>query len=212
LSEAKVCDVCGGPTGSGYGVCQETPECKHEYMRRWHDAHRSDSKVCLICEGPLRSDNEIGVCRKTPECARERKRRYHEANPEAAREYERRSREANPEGHREKQRRRRARKRDLPSERIDEQALYGEQNGKCGLCGKPLGDEWHLDHIVPLSKGGWHVTVNVHLTHPHCNLSKLDSLDWSARSTIATIVDMLCVQPSGWVVEVSRESFVTIAA
>jgi 5-methylcytosine-specific restriction endonuclease McrA len=31
---------------------------------------------------------------------------------------------------------------------------------------------WHLDHVVPLSRGGEHSYANVQVAHPFCNLSK----------------------------------------
>lgn len=31
---------------------------------------------------------------------------------------------------------------------------------------------WHLDHIVPLSKGGEHSYANTQVTHPVCNQRK----------------------------------------
>jgi len=47
----------------------------------------------------------------------------------------------------------------------------------CGICGKPVDPQlvWphrmsrSLDHIVPLSKGGWHMPENVRLAHVSCN-------------------------------------------
>lgn len=33
-------------------------------------------------------------------------------------------------------------------------------------------DAMHLDHIIPLSKGGTHEPNNVRITHAKCNLSK----------------------------------------
>jgi 5-methylcytosine-specific restriction endonuclease McrA len=43
----------------------------------------------------------------------------------------------------------------------------------CYLCGKriPLGRR-HVDHIVPLSKGGAHAARNLAITHAKCNLGK----------------------------------------
>ena len=32
--------------------------------------------------------------------------------------------------------------------------IYAMQDGKCALCGKPLGSGWHNHHITPKSKGG----------------------------------------------------------
>ena len=50
--------------------------------------------------------------------------------------------------------------------------LYGLQRGKCACCGKALTDDYHLDHIVPLSKGGKNIDQNVQLLHAKCNLRK----------------------------------------
>lgn len=46
-------------------------------------------------------------------------------------------------------------------------------DGVCGICGgdvDPL--NFHVDHIVPLSKGGEHSYANTQAAHPHCNISK----------------------------------------
>ena len=47
------------------------------------------------------------------------------------------------------------------------------KNVKCYLCGKliPMGER-HVDHIVPLSKGGAHAVSNLAVTHAKCNNSK----------------------------------------
>lgn len=59
-----------------------------------------------------------------------------------------------------------------------EQYLFDEQNGKCAYCGCDLNETGkHLDHIIPLSKGGLHTANNVHWTCPTCNLSKGDKLE-----------------------------------
>ena len=54
--------------------------------------------------------------------------------------------------------------------------LREEQNHKCYHCGKELDYETskavHLDHLVPLSKGGTHTISNVRWSCAYCNLSK----------------------------------------
>lgn len=47
------------------------------------------------------------------------------------------------------------------------------KNVKCYLCGKPIpmGGR-HVDHVVPLSKGGKHTASNLAVAHKKCNLSK----------------------------------------
>jgi 5-methylcytosine-specific restriction endonuclease McrA len=46
------------------------------------------------------------------------------------------------------------------------------QNGKCPCCGELLGNDYHLDHIFPLSKGGNNVDSNIQLLKSVCNLNK----------------------------------------
>ncbi len=50
--------------------------------------------------------------------------------------------------------------------------LYQKQKGKCVCCGQPLGKDYHLDHIFPLSKGGSNTDDNVQLLRKECNLQK----------------------------------------
>ena len=45
------------------------------------------------------------------------------------------------------------------------------QKGKCACCKTKL-DKYHVDHIVPVSKGGPHEFTNLQLLCPTCNLNK----------------------------------------
>ena len=55
--------------------------------------------------------------------------------------------------------------------------LYAKQQGKCLHCGKQmkisgnmrLRDAATIDHIIPVSKGGWHVVANCRLLCRRCN-------------------------------------------
>jgi 5-methylcytosine-specific restriction endonuclease McrA len=51
-------------------------------------------------------------------------------------------------------------------------ALYVAQKGMCACCSLPLGDDYHLDHIVPLFLGGEHSDSNIQLLRPVCNSRK----------------------------------------
>lgn len=46
------------------------------------------------------------------------------------------------------------------------------QHGKCPCCKLPLGDDFHLDHIVPLALGGSNTDDNAQLMRKGCNLRK----------------------------------------
>ena len=50
--------------------------------------------------------------------------------------------------------------------------LFKLQRGKCACCGKPLGDDYHLDHRAPLALGGANEDRNMQLLRPLCNATK----------------------------------------
>lgn len=54
----------------------------------------------------------------------------------------------------------------------DVQAQYERQKGKCYWCGVKVGDNYHVDHIHPLSRGGSNGPENLVIACPHCNESK----------------------------------------
>ena len=68
---------------------------------------------------------------------------------------------------------RRARKHGVESDGHTREEVWERDGGKCQMCGKKLRkDNWHEDHIVPLSKGGSDLLENVQATCPPCNLHK----------------------------------------
>ena len=57
--------------------------------------------------------------------------------------------------------------------------LIDRQNGICGICSHPLPpfttgrkNQFHVDHIVPISKGGSNDLSNLQAAHEYCNLRK----------------------------------------
>jgi 5-methylcytosine-specific restriction endonuclease McrA len=55
----------------------------------------------------------------------------------------------------------------------DIQAQLLRQKGKCFWCKKKV-DKYHVDHVIPLSKGGSNGPENLVIACPFCNLSKKD--------------------------------------
>lgn len=50
--------------------------------------------------------------------------------------------------------------------------LFALQRGKCACCKKPLGADYHLDHILPLALGGRNEDANMQLLRGICNMQK----------------------------------------
>lgn len=50
--------------------------------------------------------------------------------------------------------------------------LFKLQRGKCACCHKPLGDDFHLDHIMPIKLGGSNTDGNIQLLRAVCNAQK----------------------------------------
>lgn len=48
------------------------------------------------------------------------------------------------------------------------------QKRKCAICQNDIVGQFHVDHILPLSKGGRNDRQNIQLTHPTCNQQKYD--------------------------------------
>lgn len=65
--------------------------------------------------------------------------------------------------------------------------LLERDGSDCQICDTALGSLVpHIDHVIPLSRGGKHMMWNLRLTHASCNESKRDSLteealDWLLR-------------------------------
>ncbi len=53
---------------------------------------------------------------------------------------------------------------------------YKRQKGCCYWCGVKVGRTYHVDHIVPLARGGTNWPENIVIACPTCNLSKKDKL------------------------------------
>lgn len=103
---------------------------------------------------------------------------YREQNQEKINQSRRKTRLVNPDSERIKAAKRRAYKKQsigqLSADIVSK--LLVTQNGLCACCGVPLLGVYHLDHVVPLSKGGHNSDGNVQLLLPKCNLEKYNAM------------------------------------
>jgi len=158
---------------------QATNREKH---RRWYEANRERKQA----------ENKTW-----DEANREKRRqytaRYRERNPEAGADWYRRNkaekdrknrewREKNPERWRLLVDTGLAKRRVLAREsveRIVPLVILERDDGVCGICGGDVDpQDFHIDHIVPVSKGGTHTYDNVQVAHPSCNSRKSAKLDF----------------------------------
>lgn len=54
----------------------------------------------------------------------------------------------------------------------DIERILKQQNGKCANCRIPTKNEYHVDHVMPLSLGGDNSSKNIQILCPDCNLRK----------------------------------------
>jgi 5-methylcytosine-specific restriction endonuclease McrA len=124
-----------------------------------------------------RSDGRGRTCR---ECNLNHYRRFRETRIEEERERCRRFDREHPEQARARGRKRRALKKSQlglwDEDWFIERQLFIYQDGRCFYCREPINlfdrSSFHLEHVIPLSRGGLHCVSNVVLACPPCNLSK----------------------------------------
>lgn len=55
---------------------------------------------------------------------------------------------------------------------LDTRLVSNYQSKICGICSLKIDSNFHVDHVIPLSRGGEHNLENLQLVHPICNLTK----------------------------------------
>lgn len=129
----------------------------HELTKKWHADNREKVKERKINE-------RIAKAPKTKQEIDE-KRKYN-------RERKQLVIANNPAKYRAIQQNQRSRRRNGRLSHNIVERLMKLQRGRCTVCGKPLQDDYHIDHIMPLALGGENADGNVQLLHPTCNLRK----------------------------------------
>lgn len=60
--------------------------------------------------------------------------------------------------------------------KINKTEIHNWESRVCGICSLLIEDKFHIDHIIPLSRGGLHEATNLQLAHPICNWRKNNKL------------------------------------
>jgi 5-methylcytosine-specific restriction endonuclease McrA len=113
---------------------------------------------------------------------RSRELNWRKANPEKVQEKQHRRYWSDPERERARsakysrvaasRRRQRAKENGGTFTRADILFLYASQRGGCVACKRALLLDYHIDHIIPLVRGGRNSKDNIQLLCPPCNMEK----------------------------------------
>lgn len=149
--------------------CGETkPTTEYHKCASKRDGLLSNCKVCVnAANAKYRAAN--------PEKVKAAISKWRAANRERVKERLAAYRGANLEPHRIREHTRRARKRESGGKlsKLLTDKLFRLQRGKCACgCKQPLGDDYHLDHIMPLALGGSNTDDNIQLLRATCNHQK----------------------------------------
>lgn len=146
-----------------------TKQERAAYMKAYRKANKA--KIAAK-EKAYQQANKAKIAARVRAYQKAYQKAYRQANPEKEAARMRAYQQANPERCADISARRRARKRGATVEKVSRKLVYERDGGKCHLCGKKVGKHWHLDHIVPLARGGEHSYKNVAVAHAKCNGSK----------------------------------------
>lgn len=194
----KACAECGETksktefgkrTNSRDGLQSQCKACRSAYNAAYYAANAEKIAARYVTNRKQIIASEAAYRAKNAEKIRARKAKYYTANAETInvrsaawrakniekiRAYRVANYATNAEMTRIRCQNRRARKRASGGKLSPglSARLLKLQRGKCACCGLPLGDDYHLDHIMPLALGGTNADDNIQLLRSKCNLQK----------------------------------------
>lgn len=162
--------------------------CKNCTRAEHKEYYATNTEKCLAASDAWEQKNKEYVKTWCAKYYQEQKEIYYKrgkdwrvAHIEQSRQHDKTWRDNHPEKIREKFNKRR----NAPGSHTakDIKAQYLSQKGLCWWCGKPVKDNYHVDHINPLSRGGSNNPNNLVISCPTCNTSRQDKLphEWSDR-------------------------------
>lgn len=190
--DVQVCTICGEEFTRGRRVastCSDTCRARRHYLANAESVKEATRQWRQSNADRRKAHGRAGYARNR-EAYAERYAAKRAANPEVMRAQNamraRKWRAANPLSRRATEWRRRHAIRDHPdSKKLTKQDwidLVNRFHGCCAYCGDRT-EDLHLEHVIPVSRGGRHAIGNVLPACPRCNQSKTDFLliEWRLR-------------------------------
>lgn len=152
------------------------PEKRRATNNRWRASNKDE----------LNARNRLAYA-ADPDFYRGKGREYRENNAELLRQKSREWRKNNPEKSAASTRNKKAMRKSAPGTHTatDIEDILRLQNFKCAECkvSVKLRHNRHIDHIIPLSKGGTNFRTNLQILCPPCNMHKhnTDPIDFAQR-------------------------------
>lgn len=199
----KVCSKCGKSKSltefnksknHKYGRSPWCKTCSRDYDRKWQknnlEKHSANSRKYYAANLEKERERSRERRKAYPEKVNESRRKWRAENSKKAKDSDRKWRKANIENRAASRRNRRAKKRQAGGSHTenDIKRLFDRQGGLCNACGKKLirynKKQYHVDHVIPLAKGGSNRPDNLQLLCPFCNLSKnvKDPIEWAREN------------------------------
>jgi len=150
-------------------------DCRKKYMKDYYEKNKTKWQGYAAKRSPEENRKRARDWqRNNPEKARRRQSNWRRAHPEVGTKRGRRLRAENPEVYRCYVRNRRALLKNAPGTHTAKDIVdqLDSQAGLCFYCGKELDTCRHVDHFIPLSKGGSNGPENIVIACRSCNLRK----------------------------------------
>lgn len=155
-------------------------ECDILYTENNKDRRRANERA-RYAKNPEGHINKVKKqYAKNGDAIRKRRREYHYkvyVNPEVREAAAKRTKEwaaKNPDRAKTNARNGKQKRKNVPGKHTaqDISSIMKLQKGKCAYCKVKLGKKYHIDHILPVSKGGTNDRKNLQITCMPCNLAK----------------------------------------
>jgi 5-methylcytosine-specific restriction endonuclease McrA len=147
---------------------------RKKYYDKWYAAHGLEYHR----EWKRKHADEVNVRRRADPTRPDKAREYRESHVESCKARATAWRKNNPDMVRARKSRRRSLERNALGTftAADVQDMYQRQEGRCLYCNKDVGDDYHVDHYIPLARGGTNLPLNIVIACPSCNKSKNQKL------------------------------------